>query len=487
VIAPSDWFVLAASFLGLGGLVGGGELLRRGGWAPTATRRLVHAAVGLFVVATPLLFSAPGPIYVLAIVFVLLNAGARAWRVWPGIHAARPESWGTVAMPLALMPALAATWTVGVDRLYILQAAFLTLALADPLSAWVGTSVGDREWIPNATVAGSGTFAVVSFGVLTTVLCGGGGWDLSRALGGAIVVTGVATAIEAIGQRGWDNLFVVLGIVLVLVPLHNGTMSLGIAAVSLCGGLAFGGAAYAGRTLDARGAVASGLFACSLVGLGGWGWAVPAVAFFARSSLLSRVDGPRNDQGRERQSGRTLRQVLANGGVAWGLLSVFVLVPTDGVSRTGCYVAFLGALAGAAADTWATELGAWTSARPRSLRTGARVPAGQSGAVSVGGTVAAALGAGSVAGAAVLASGGPVPIDWGTAGMIVGAGVAGMMADSLAGAFLQARYRDPETGGLVETPIHGGEPPVWGWAWVDNETVNAIGTTTGALVAFLLG
>jgi uncharacterized protein (TIGR00297 family) len=484
---PTDWIALGTAFLVLGGLVGLGERLRRWGWRPTATRRLVHLGVGLVVVGTPAFFTGPVPVYALATIFILLNATAKLRKRWPGIHAARPESWGTVTMPLALILALAVTWSAEASRLYLLQVVFLVLAVADPLASWAGTSFGQREWIPGATMTGSGTFAAAAFALMGAGLYGVGAWSPFRAIGGATCGAVVVAAVEGLGRQGWDNLFVVLGGLLVLVPLHEAQ----ITSWGLLGALAIGGGfgmvSYAARALDARGAVAGGLFAATLVGVGGWAWALPGVVFFVLSSLLSLVgdDGPAHGKGR-RATGRTLRQVLANGGVAWLLLGVFALVPGAGAIRVVCYAGFLGALASAAADTWATELGTWAEGRPWSLRTGTRVPAGESGAVSWSGTAAAACGAASVAAAAGLTSGGPVPLSWSSAGGVVAAGLAGMIADSLAGAFVQARYRDPQTGRLVEVGPPETNAPVRGWSHIDNETVNVIGTATGALTSVFL-
>jgi uncharacterized protein (TIGR00297 family) len=294
-----------------------------------------------------------------------------------------------------------------------------------------------------------------------------------------VVVAAVATAVEALGRRGWDNLFVVLAVVSVLVPIHEGTVVVWTVGGAALLGLGFGGGAYRAGALDARGAVAGGLFAFWLVGLGGWGWAVPGFVFFVLSSLLSQLDDT-EESVEGQMDGRTLRQVVANGGVAWGLLTVFVTTPASLGVRPVCYAGFLGALAAAAADTWATELGVRWAARPWSLRTCSRVPAGASGAVSLGGTAAAALGAGSVAVAAALVGGAP-----GSLAGIVGAGLVGMMVDSVAGAFVQARYRDPVTARWVETPHDKEESPVQGWRWMDNEAVNLLGTSAGALAAIL--
>jgi uncharacterized protein (TIGR00297 family) len=485
----TDWIALIGAFVGIGGLVGVGEVLRRWGWASATTRRLVHVGVGLFVVATPLFFSSPGPVYALAGAFILINGGAKWRHWWPGVHAARPDSWGTVVMPLVLIPALAATWTVNAGRLFILQLAFLVLALADPMAAWIGQKRGRRTLIGTATVAGSAVFFSVAVFVAGGMLLGRAGWTIGRSAVGAFLVAGVATAVEAISQRGWDNFFVVVGVVLVLVPLADAPTAIVPLGLGLAVGAGFGAAAYASRTLDVEGAVGGGLFAASLVGLGGWAWALPGLVFFVLSSALSLFGEKTSLTDSEPGSveGRTLRQVLANGGVAWGLLGVFVVAPVDAEGlRAACYMGFLGALAAAAADTWATEIGVRTTGRPWSLRTFSTVDAGVSGAVSIGGTVGALLGAASVAGAAIL-SGNLLGLANGTvATVVIAAGWAGMMVDSVAGATVEVQYRHPETGRLVEEAPTPTSEPVRGWAMIDNEAVNLLGTTVGALTAILL-
>ncbi|WP_240315873.1 DUF92 domain-containing protein [Salinibacter ruber] len=148
----------------------------------------------------------------------------------------------------------------------------------------------------------------------------------------------------------------------------------------------------------------------------------------------------------------------------------------------GGYAVFVGALAAAAADTWATEVGTRFSTAPWSLRTGRRVAAGTSGAVSVTGTVAAMLGAASVAGAAVLTNGPVTGEVRGDVVLLVGAGLLGMAADSLVGAFLQAQYR-ADSGEWRETPPAQGAAPVRGWAPMGNNAVNFVGTTVGGGIA----
>lgn len=475
VVAP-DWMVLLASVVGLGGLLAGAEGLRLLGVSTATTRRLVHAAVCLFVAGTPWLFSGPGPVMGLSAAFVVVNGWSRGRGWWPGIHAERPESWGTVAVPLAVLPAAAVTWAVAPARVLPFQIAFFVLGLADPMAAAVGTRWGRRRFTPTATGAGTATMVIVTAG-----LVGGAlwmvGWNGGRVLAAVLVTSVVAGAVEAIGRGGWDNLFVVIAVLVVLVPLSGasgwgGGLVLGVGV----GAVVTGGAA-AVEVLTRRGAVGAGLFAASLVGLGGLPWAGPGFAFFVLSSALSFLPGEAEEVGAGAPR-RTLRQVLANGGGAWALLLAAALAPPSVPAFPAvAFWGFVGALAAAAADTWATELGTRYAGRPWSLRDGARVPRGTSGAVSGVGTLGAALGAASVAGVAVV--GAPRP-DMTLLLVGTAAGLLGMTVDGLVGATIQARYRGVQ-GTERETPARAGDPVRRGWRWVDNDIVNVFGTTAGAL------
>ena len=78
----------------------------------------------------------------------------------------------------------------------------------------------------------------------------------------------------------------------------------------------------------------------------------------------------------------------------------------------------------------------------------------------------------------------------GALGILVPAagGMAGLLIDSVVGATAQARYRCPACGeeGEVEACTCGAvRRLVGGWRWMTNDTVNVLGTLTGAMVAMV--
>ena len=267
-------------------------------------------------------------------------------------------------------------------------------------------------------------------------------------------------------------------------------------------GRAFGGlsaAAIVALVGRRRGSLSpSGAFAAVPVGTivvagGGWWWGVVLVLFFATSSALSRLRkrerAPVADIA-ARGDERDAVQVLANGGLAAMLAATAPLVSTD--VRATLFAAFAGAVAAVTADTWATELGAFSRLPPRSLANGRPVPPGTSGGITALGTGAAAVGAlviAATAAAGQAASWAPAATDG--VRLLLGvtvAGFAGSLADSLLGATIQATYHCPRCASSTEQRVHRcgtATIRVRGLAAVDNDVVNAVSSLVGAAVALV--
>jgi uncharacterized protein (TIGR00297 family) len=222
--------------------------------------------------------------------------------------------------------------------------------------------------------------------------------------------------------------------------------------------------------LSWSGVVAAAAVGGAVLGFAGLGPALLLVLFFVSSSALSLLPG-----GGERAR-RDARQVLANGGLA---ALAALLMREEPLAAT----AFLGALAAATADTWATEIGLRLGKSPRSPLTWRRQAPGTSGAVSFPGTAGAALGA-----CAVGLLGRCLTADVGTP--VAAVGLAGWLAaliDSLLGAGLQAVYRCPRCGRSPQVARHEEcsvrAVRVSGVPGLDNDVVNWLATGAGAAAA----
>ncbi len=246
-------------------------------------------------------------------------------------------------------------------------------------------------------------------------------------------------------------------------------------------------AAYALRALSRSGAAAAVLLGTLVYGLGGLEWAVVLVAFFASSSLLSRISKRRKtglEQDFAKGGRRDAGQVLANGGLAGLAVLLHMCFPDEAWP----WLAFCGALAAANADTWATELGVLSRAAPRLLTTGRPAPRGASGAVSGLGLLAALGGSALIAGLSCWLL--PAWGSWARFAGLSAAGLAGSLFDSYLGATLQAIYYCPRCGKETERhPRHAcGEATglLRGQVWMTNDLVNLLCTLAGALLAAVL-
>lgn len=233
-------------------------------------------------------------------------------------------------------------------------------------------------------------------------------------------------------------------------------------------------------TLD--GAIAATAVGASTFGRGGLDAGLALIAFFVTGSALSRRRQEAGEVEAAKGHRRDAMQVLANGGIAalGSLLSGGRPGPARGAT--------VGALAAAAADTWASEIGVRSLTAPRSMVTGHVVSPGTSGGVTALGWAAAA-GGGSVVGGtfAAFTRGGRDRAS--VIGAAFVAGMVGSLADSLAGATLQAAYACGVCGAPAEAPgFHCGQPMrlARGHAWITNDVVNLIGTASGGLVGALL-
>lgn len=247
--------------------------------------------------------------------------------------------------------------------------------------------------------------------------------------------------------------------------------------------------AYRRRSLSRSGvpgAIATGTLT---FGLGGLSWGLALIFFFVSSSLLSHF--------REREkastaadkfskgSERDLAQVFANGGVATAMALGYGLSRQPATRRI-IEAGYIGALATANADTWATELGVLSTQPPRLITTGKIVAAGTSGGISPLGTAATAGGAlaqGLVFKLLQPAASAFTPL------IALVSGLAGSLFDSLLGATVQAIYYCPVCQKETEQRIHNcgtRTEPLRGLSWMNNDVVNFLATLCGSLMAILL-
>ena len=238
-------------------------------------------------------------------------------------------------------------------------------------------------------------------------------------------------------------------------------------------------AARRARALTADGAVAAWIVGAIVFDALGWPGAAVLFAFFIPSTMLSRIGRAHKralvDVGKA--GPRDAFQVAANGGAA-----ALAALAAAAFHTPAALCAFAGAFAAASADTWATEIGTLARGRPRSILNLRPMATGLSGGITVPGTLAQAAGALAVAGTAAA-------VGLGSWWVVAAAGFGGALTDSLLGAAAQALRWCPTCNRACETNPHICGTPTSlarGFAWLENDAVNAAATATAALIAAAL-
>ena len=240
------------------------------------------------------------------------------------------------------------------------------------------------------------------------------------------------------------------------------TVTVPLIAFGLGVTVALGYISFALGTASVPGMLTGVLSALLAVVLGGVGWFLTLMSFYAVGGLASKYRfDEKADRGvaQENEGARGTGNVLANSAVALVALLGYAATPHLSVPATPFAFAFAGATATAMADTLSSEIGGLFDG-PRLVTTLRRVEPGTDGAITWQGELAGLTGALLVGGLAVLG----MPLgDLVVGGVIVVlAGFAGMTADSVLGASIEGDR-------------------------VGNQAVNFLATLSGAAVAVALG
>lgn len=264
-------------------LLASAELWRRRGRAPAEhTRKLVHAGGGLVCLSFPFLFRSPLVVVALAAGLTALFALAGRLGALRSLHGVERPSRGAELYPLAVL----LVYLLARDRPWLYLAALLTLAVADAAAALVGRRYGAVRYRVEGSrksLEGSLVFLVVAFLAihLPMLLM----TDLPRPVCvlAALLVALLVTGFEAISLGGADNLFVPLGVVVVLAKITTkppGEVAFQLASLIVLFGL-IALVAWRRRSLDVGGAIAFTLFAYGAWSLGNWQWALAPLVGFA--------------------------------------------------------------------------------------------------------------------------------------------------------------------------------------------------------------
>ncbi|SDX18195.1 hypothetical protein SAMN05444358_103280 [Ruegeria halocynthiae] len=204
------------------------HLAKSAGLAAEMQRKLMHVNTGLFALLLPWLFPDRWPVYMLIAATMLVMLVLRLPRFSSGLgaalHGVERTSYGEflLALSVGLCFLLARENTL----FYILPIAVLTLA--DAAAALAGTTYGTKRYVVedgDKSLEGSVVFFVVT--LLVAIICFLFLSKLppSNIMMLSLMVAAFGTLVEAQSWRGFDNLFLPLGLLIFLKSHYHSSLA----------------------------------------------------------------------------------------------------------------------------------------------------------------------------------------------------------------------------------------------------------------------
>lgn len=180
-------------------------------------RKLVHIGTGLYAITLPWLFPARWPVYVLVGVTLIVMGVLRlpGSRLGKTLHGVERASYGDLLLAIAV--GLCLFLSGDQPFVYVLPIAVLTLA--DALAALIGTRYGTRFFNiedGQKSVEGSAAFFAVTLLLSLICLMLMTPFAPLNILVVSIMVAAFGTFVEAVSWRGFDNLFLPMGLLIFL-------------------------------------------------------------------------------------------------------------------------------------------------------------------------------------------------------------------------------------------------------------------------------
>lgn len=393
---------------------------------PEYWRQLLHISAGIIVV----LFPYVSPVAIIILMVLGFTAMAIVGQRLGSIVYGPDGLAGPFYLTLTFIGLLVFSMFLGMP-LYVVAAAIGIATLGDGTASLLKTGGGD-DVAKSLTLLGLGSLG----GFLAAVWTVGLGDPHYQALVFIAVIGGVTgSLLERISWEVDDNITMPLGSAMTmwLFDTFQYTAPAQDILFALTVGLVLGYLAYRVGVADLSGLLSGALLGLLVIVFADIRWFLALLVFFVLGGVFTKYKyADKRSRGIAQEAGgaRGYRNVFGNG------LAPLVLAICYGL--TGDHplylVAFLGAVATAAGDTLASEIGQTYQGMPVMITTLERVPPGTDGAVSLLGIIACLGGSMAISGWAY-ASG--MLANLALLGVVILGGFLGTNLDSLLGATLQ--------------------------------------------------
>lgn len=300
------------------------------------------------------------------------------------LHKTADASHGTLFYPLGVITAFLLLYN---KPIHFFQISLLILTVSDT-AAYITGQIRPGNIYFNAFKEEKSLYGVLGFGVTAFLIFmfflpdqGFGFFTY------ALLAILLAITFEVISYKGSDNFSIPVGSALFfLIIEHFDGNLLYLVAVLILSALS-SWLFYKRGVLTKNGSLAVYFMGLYFLGVLGWAWALPLLAFFVSSVLLTKLHSYSRKRKKIGDNRRNVWQVLANG-IGAIMFSVGYLITGEPI----IIYFFISVVAAVTADTWASEVGPVFHKRCFSLSHFKMKTSGVSGGISLAGTLAALMG-----------------------------------------------------------------------------------------------
>jgi len=180
-------------------------------------RKLVHICTGLYAITLPWLFPDRWPVYVLVAVTLVIMLVLRLpnSRLGATLHGVERQSYGDFLLAISVGVCL----FLAEDQLYLYVLPMAVLTLADAAAALTGTAYGTkfmRVEEGRKSIEGSVAFFAITLLISMVCLMLMTSFAPLNIIILSLMVAGFGTLVEAASWRGFDNLFLPVGLLIFL-------------------------------------------------------------------------------------------------------------------------------------------------------------------------------------------------------------------------------------------------------------------------------
>jgi phytol kinase len=206
------------------------------GLAPELQRKIVHVATGCYALTLPFTFETTGAVLLLVLVSVVVLAALRLpafarGGVAAAVHAVERKSFGEIYLAVAV----GLVFWLSTDSLVLYVLPVLVLTLSDAAAALAGTRYGSRHFAVEAGTKsweGVAMFFMVTLIISMTLLLLMTGIERVNVIVLSVMIAAFGALVEADSWGGLDNLFVPVGVHLMLAS-HLETPPVQLALLAL--------------------------------------------------------------------------------------------------------------------------------------------------------------------------------------------------------------------------------------------------------------